>query len=293
MESKVYNIVFFCFLSFALASCGVSRRAVPTEYKPVNVDYACRGRLEEVICPSSQPGLTERRMMVYLPENYDDTTKDFPVLYLLHGARGSELSWIQKGHILQNVDRLVAEGKARPMIVVMPNTSQYKDDRDYAKSREKHLAESFFEINGTVEKIFVKDVVGTVDSLYRTVRKREGRAIAGLSIGALQSIFISATHPELFDYVGLFSPMTRPATCHGKDSDFYDALKKKLAVQFQDPPQLYWVMTGVWDIFYDLMQHFKFYLNRQHYPYEFYMSPGGHTWKNWEDYCNMFLERIF
>lgn len=207
-------------LATLFSSCSATRH-VSTEYAPVKTDYVGKGTLETIFCKSSQTGLSERRMFVYLPENYYDTDIDYPVLYLLHGARGTETSWIEKGHIMQNVDMLVSEGKVKPMIVVMPNCNEYDNDSDYAMSRQKPLVESVLEVNGAVETYFVTDVMETVDSLYRTIRSKHGRAIAGLSVGALQTIFITALNPELFDYIGLFSPMIKPVFHYGEYSGFY------------------------------------------------------------------------
>lgn len=293
MGSKVLHISSILVLSVLMCSCAASRKAMPQEYAPLKSVPDWKGTLETVICKSSQPGLGERRMFVYLPENYHESDESYPVMYLLHGARGTEASWIDRGHILHNVDSLTAAGKVKPMIVVMPNTNQYDNDKDFRKSRAKPLGESFFEVNGTVEKNFAEDVVGTVDSLYRTIPEKRGRAIAGLSIGALQAIFLSADFPDMFGYVGLFSPMIKPVKHYGKDMDFYRDLKRKQAIQFADPPELYWVMSGVWDIFYESTQQFEFHLKTRGYRHEFYMSGGGHTWKNWEIYCNMFMEKLW
>lgn len=266
---------------------------MPTEYRTVKTVHNLKGTLETVICKSSQSKLSERRMFVYLPEDYYNSDKSYPVMYLLHGARGTEVSWIEKGHLLQNVDSLIATGRVVPMIVVIPNTNQYDNDIDFRKSRPKPLGESVMEVNGTVEKLFVTDVVETVDSLYRTVPSKDGRAIAGLSIGALQSIYISANNPDMFDYVGLFSPMIKPVKHHGPDIAFYRDLKKKQAVQFADAPKLYWIMAGYWDIFCDSTQLFERYLRTKGYSHDYYLSPGGHSWKNWENYCNMFMEQLW
>ena len=132
----------------------------------MKTEYVGKGTLETVLCKSSQPGLRERRMFVYLPENYHDTELCYPVLYLLHGARGTESSWIDKGNIMQNVDRLVCEGKTRQMIVVMPNCNEYDNDADYAMARQKPLVESVLEVNGAVETYFV--AACTVQSRTRT-----------------------------------------------------------------------------------------------------------------------------
>lgn len=293
MVRTIQHLISILIIAIHLCSCATSQKAMPTEYRAVKISHELKGRLETVICKSSQPKLSERRMFVYLPENYYSSGESYPVMYLLHGARGTETSWIEKGHILQNVDSLTAAGRVRPMIVVIPNTNQYADDIDFRKSRPKPLGESVMEVNGTVEKLFVNDVVKTVDSLYRTIPAKDGRAIAGLSIGALQSIYISANNPDMFDYVGLFSPMIKPVKRHCHDIGFYRGLKKKQAVQFVDPPKLYWVMTGYWDIFCNSTQLFEKHLRTNGYSHRYYLSGGGHSWKNWENYCNMFMEQLW
>ena len=280
-------------LAALFSSCSAARHVQPSGYTPVKSEYVGRGTLETVFCKSSQPGLSERRMFVYLPENYHNADIDYPVLYLLHGARGTESSWIEKGNIMQNVDRLVSEGKAKPMIVVMPNCNEYDNDADYAMARQKPLVESVLEVNGAVETYFVADVMETIDSLYHTIRNKSGRAIAGLSVGALQTIFITAIHPELFEYIGLFSPMIKPVFHYGEHSGFYRDLKKRLAVQFSDPPELYSIMAGKWDIFFASTEQFNFYLKTQDYPHEYYMSGGGHNWRNWEKYSVRFIQQLW
>lgn len=292
MGRKLSEILCAAILATLFSSCSATRH-VSTEYAPVKTDYVGKGTLETIFCKSSQPGLSERRMFVYLPENYYDTDIDYPVLYLLHGARGTETSWIEKGHIMQNVDMLVSEGKVKPMIVVMPNCNEYDNDADYAMSRQKPLVESVLEVNGAVETYFVTDVMETVDSLYRTIRSKHGRAIAGLSVGALQTIFITALNPELFDYIGLFSPMIKPVFHYGEHSGFYRDLKKRLTVQFATPPKLYSIMAGKWDIFFASTEQFNFYLKTHDYPHEYYMSGGGHNWRNWEKYSVRFIQGLW
>lgn len=293
MSRRIQLIISTLILSALVCSCAASRKAIPTEYRELKTGYEGKGILETVICKSSQPELSERRMFVYLPEDYYNSTESYPVMYLLHGARGTEVSWIEKGHLLQNVDSLIASGRARPMIVVIPNTNQYDDDIDFRMSRPKPMGEAVLEVDGTVEKLFINDVVDVVDSLYRTVPNKNGRAIAGLSLGALQAIYISANNPNMFGFVGLFSPMVKPVKHHGPDIEFYRELKKKQTVQFADPPTVYWIMAGYWDIFCDSTQLFERYLRTKGYNHYYYLSPGGHSWKNWENYCNMFMERLW
>lgn len=178
-------------------------------------------------------------------------------------------------------------------IVVLPNTNQYKDDKDFGNSRAKGALESFFENNGAVEYSFVADVVAEVDRRYRTIDKKSGRAIAGLSIGALQAIHITASHPYIFDYIGLFSPMIHPFVQHSEYSSIYKGLKKRQQTQFASPPRLYCVMIGKRDLFYPRMNSYCGYLDRRGYRHDYYISPGGHQWNNWRLYINIFMQRLW
>lgn len=232
-------------------------------------------------------------MFVYLPEDYYQNTDRLPVLYLLHGARGNELSWIQKGNILHNIDSLIASSKMKETIVVFPNVNQYKSEKDYGKSRLKGAIESFFETDGVVEAAFMNDVVKTVDSLYRTIPDHFHRAIAGLSIGAMQSMYISANSPESFDYVGLFSSMVHPVLRKSEHSSFYKNLKKKMDRQFMNEKVRYYIMIGKTDFYYPRMKSFRKYLDRKGYSYNLYVTQGGHQWYNWEEYANMFMQEIW
>lgn len=276
-----------------VASCGTSRYNAYPQYPAVNADIRYEGLLEECMYRSSGEGPAQRRMFVYLPEDYYENTDRYPVLYMLHGARGNELSWIRKGNILHNIDSLTSASKMKETIVVFPNVNQYEDEEDYGKSRLKGAMESFFEIDGTVETAFVDDVVRTIDSLYRTCPDKEHRAIAGLSIGAMQSMYISANAPAMFDYVGLFSSMVHPVLRRSEHSSFYKGLKTKMQIQFSTPPELYYIMVGKADIYYPRMKRFCRYLEKNGYQYRLHISRGGHQWYNWEEFANIFMQYIW
>lgn len=252
------------------------------------------GTLEEAVCKCSTGEVTQRRIFVYLPEEYvNNTSKRFPVLYLLHGARGNETSWLTEGAMMHIVDSLVNNSLAEPCIVVLPNVNQYDDDEDYGASRFKKPYESLFEIDGTVETAFMKDVVEYVDAHYRTFADKQHRAIAGLSVGGLQSIFISASHPDAFEYVGLFSPMYKTPIRESACSSFYDGLLEKQKVQFSNPPTLYSIYIGHFDFFIFHMEYFRSYLTRNGFPFQYCETPGDHNWPNWRQYLIMFYQKCF
>ena len=290
---KPIRLILLSIAILFLGACSTSRSTVAIDYPKVDSGYNYQGILEEQIYKCSVEGPKERRMFVYLPQNYYSNTDSYPVFYLLHGARGNETSWMSKGDLLQNIDSLTTNGLMKECIVVLPNTNQHNDDEDYGKSRIKGAVESFFENDGRVEYSFVNDVVKKIDTTYRTIPEKGSRAIAGLSIGALQSLHISANHPDTFGYIGLFSPMVHPFIIPSEHSSFFKELKKKQKIQFATPPELYWIMIGKTDFFYPRINCYHKQLKRKGYKHEYLATPGGHQWYNWEEYCIMFMKRLW
>lgn len=167
---------------------------------------------------STLKDVPRRRMSVYFPPAYNDSTEThYPVLYLLHGTGGDENAWPECGRVLQILDNMIAKGEVSPMIVVMPNCntnldsapgySPYKDTKDAVELANGNASSMF----GRFESTFVSEIVHFVDSAYRTIPDNSHRAIAGLSLGGMQTIYIAANNPGLFDYIGLFSAQTEPS----------------------------------------------------------------------------------
>ena len=281
-------------LALFAQSCAVSRYATNASYPVAKVDKETQGSLEEIFFDSSEPGMTKRRAYVYLPEGYyDSLSTRYPVLYLLHGARGNECVWIEKGGLLESVDSLAGCGAMSPTIVVLPNVNQYNDEKDYGKARLKGAMESFYEVDGTVEVHFIEDVVRGTDSLLRTIPDKEHRAVAGLSIGAMQSIWLSANFPDQFAYVGMFSPMIHPFLKSGPDNSFYRHLNSKQKIQFQDPPKVYMMTIGKSDFFHPRIEGWSKSLSKKGYSHEYICTDGGHQWILWSEYCREFMERLW
>ena len=276
-----------------LCSCAASKYAVNADYPVIKSKYVPKGTLTDVFFPSSEPGITQRRAYVYLPDGYDLSDCRYPVLYLLHGARGNETVWIDKAEILKDIDSLVLCGAMKPTIVVFPNMNQYNSDSDYGKSRLKSALESFYEVDGTVEKRFIHDVVNATDSMFRTIPVKDSRAVAGLSIGAMQSIYLSANFPDSFGYVGMFSPMVYSFLKPGRDNGFYFRLAHKLETQFADAPSLYLLRIGHRDFFCHTVKGYSRYLDSHGYPYDVKYVSGGHEWYNWRDFCDEFMSMLW
>jgi enterochelin esterase-like enzyme len=153
-----------------------------------------------------------RQARVYAPPGYDaDCKARFPVLYLQHGSGEDESGWTQQGRAQFILDNLIAAGKAKPMIVVM--------DRGYAA----HSGEPFPQLGpdmtlqgmhrafSTFEEVLTHDLIPSIDSSYRTLPDREHRAMAGLSMGGMQTMFIALRHLELFAYIASLSGPVLPA----------------------------------------------------------------------------------
>ena len=245
----------------------------------------------------------QRRMTIYTPPGYDKGGK-YPVLYLLHGAGGDENAWSELGRAAQILDNLIATGKAKPMIVVMPNGNpncqaapgewswgMYTPGFGNSGTGPKEPAVA------TIPASFM-DIVNYVDANYRTVKKREGRAVCGLSMGGGHTFAISLTYPKTFDYYGLFS-----AGLHlGKDyrnQPFAEQIKndpdiaQQSAQLFGSKPKLYWMGMGKTDFLYQSTVNLRNYWDSKGYKYEYVETDGGHIWRNWRIYLTMFAQKIF
>ena len=245
----------------------------------------------------------QRRMTVYTPAGYDKGGK-YPVLYLLHGSGGDENAWSELGRAAQILDNLIAEGKAKPMIVVMPNgnpncqaapgewsfgmyTPGFRDGG--TGPTEPAVA--------TIPESFM-DIVNYVDSHYRTIKKRSGRAVCGLSMGGGHTFHVSLLYPNTFDYYGLFSAGLHLANGGYQDS-FAEQIKKSpdFAAQsarlFGSKPKLYWMGMGKTDFLYQSTVDLRAFWDSKGYKYEYVETDGGHIWRNWRIYLTMFAQKVF
>ena len=236
----------------------------------------------------------DRRLTVYTPAGYETSGKRYPVFYLLHGMGGDENAWSELGRTAQILDNLIAQGKAKPMIVVMTNGNAALE----AAPGESSLGFAAPSMNlpktmeGSFETAF-PDVVKFIDKTYRTQANKQGRAIAGLSMGGYHSMHISKQYPDMFDYVGLFSAALNVQSAGQKNSPVYQDMDKKLAVQFDKAPKLYWLGIGKDDFLYRNNAAYRADLDKKGYKYEFMETPGGHVWTCWRIYLSVFAPKLF
>ncbi|MBR4788126.1 MAG: esterase, partial [Bacteroidales bacterium] len=149
---------------------------------------------------------SQRRLTVYTPAGYESSKGRYPVLYLLHGSGGDEDAWSDLGRTAQILDNLIAEGKAKPMIVVMPNGVFFNQA---APGAAVNMFQPTFENSRSQSTIEVEnsfpDIMNFVEKTYRVARGFDNTAVAGLSMGGRQSCMLSMHYPKKFGYVGLFS----------------------------------------------------------------------------------------
>lgn len=234
----------------------------------------------------------ERRMTVYTPAGYETSGKRYPVLYLLHGMGGDEEAWISLGRTAQILDNLIAQGKAKPMIVVMPNgnASQEAAPGESSRGMVPPTMQLPKTMEGSYEQAF-PEIVKFIDKNYRTIKSKSGRAIAGLSMGGFHSLHISKQYPDMFNYIGLFSAAIMPNK--EVSSPIYENMGGKLKVQFDKNPALYWIAIGKTDFLYKVNEEYRKLLDEKGYKYTYYESDEGHIWKNWRIYLTEFVPMLF
>lgn len=250
------------------------------------------GTVSKVWYHSDKMGV-DRRLTIYTPPGYcTEGCSHYPVLYLLHGMGGDENAWSELGRTAQIIDNLIAQGKAEPMIVVMPNGNIALQGAPGETSLgfAQPTTQLPHTMDGTYEESFL-EIVDFVDNHYFTIAEKSGRAIAGLSMGGFHSLHISKEYPEMFDYIGLFSAAVRPM---GRtESPIYEDMEGKLAKQFALNPKLYWIGIGVEDFLYDLNVEYRKQLDEAGYPYTYVETSGGHIWRNWRIYLSEFAPLLF
>jgi enterochelin esterase-like enzyme len=239
-----------------------------------------QGRAVEFSYDSVVTG-TRRKASVYLPPGYTEGRR-YPVLYLLHGISGTQDEW--RGYIRSNtiLDNLIADGKAVPMIVVMPNGRALADDRSPPPERTftpEHVAgfEKF-------ERELLESLVPAIDKAYPTMAERGKRAIAGLSMGGGQALNIGLGHLDTFGSVGGFSsaPNTRPGAALLPDP----ALARRQL-------QLLYVSCGNKDGLINVSQGVHRYLKQNEVPHIWNVDPFTHDRESWAENLYYFAQKVF
>jgi enterochelin esterase-like enzyme len=219
----------------------------------------------------------KRRAHVYTPPGYMRGNTRYPVLYLVHGAGDSDDSWTSVGRAHYVLDNLIAAGKAKPMIVVMP--FGHTPDRPGVTMLT----------NTDFSDDFLKDLIPYVEASFRTLNKPASRAMAGLSMGGAHTLNNGLTHPELFGYVGIFSMGLRDAQQVAEYEVKHDAALNAAARSMK----LVYYAMGKTDFLYQTVAPTRAMLDKHGIQHIYNESEGGHTWINWRRYFNDFAPRLF
>ena len=225
-----------------------------------------------------------RNVYVYTPPGYETSTARYPALYLMHGAGGSEASWTTAGRANFILDNLIAEGRAKPLIIVMP----YGRAGQSTTFGPAPVVVPPDQRNLTFPNDVVPDVIEFVEKNYRIAPGADNRAIAGLSMGGNQTLIIGLNHLDLFHYVGAFSPVIMSANAEEDVKTlFADAsgANKKLKV--------FNIYIGKDDTLYMSNVSFHHLLEQKQVKHVFTETEGAHVWWNWRDYLVDYAPRLF
>jgi enterochelin esterase-like enzyme len=234
------------------------------------------GKLETLSYESKSVGTT-RKMNVYTPPGYSKDKK-YPVLYLLHGIGGDETEWQRFANPGQLLDNLIADGKAMPMIIVMPNGRAQQNDRAEGDVMRSAAAFAKFEDD------LLKDVIPFIEKNYSVQVDREHRALAGLSMGGGQSLNFGLKHLDTFAWVGGFS--SAPNTRRPKD-----LLPDPAAAK--DKLKLMYLSCGNKDGLIRISQGVHAYLKENNVPHTWHVDGNAHDAKHWKNTLYYFLQHVF
>jgi enterochelin esterase-like enzyme len=263
--------------------------------------FAQTGTVYDDLSMTSEILQGERKYAVYLPPDYNTSERHYPVLYLLHGGGDDQTGWVQFGEVLHIADNAILDGKATPMIIVMPDAQT--GQRGY-----------FNDLSGNwrYEDFFFEEFLPYVERTYRIKGEKRYRAVAGLSMGGGGSFMYALHHPELFSSAAPLSASTGPLSM----DDFKNRLRNNADVNASDaeieayfnqhsalalvnnmPDEQkeavrWYIDCGDDDFLYEGNALVHIAMRKKDIPHEFRVRDGGHTWTYWRTALPAVLEFI-
>ena len=257
------------------------------------------GKVNDQLSMNSNILGMDRNYAIYLPPDYESSERSYPVLYLLHGAGDDQTGWVQFGEVLHMADKAIKEGKATPMIIVMPdaNTKQrgyfndLKDDWRY-------------------EDFFFVEFMPYIEDTYRIKKEKRYRAISGLSMGGGGTFMYALHHPELFSSACPLSAscgplnredmdrqMKRMGWGEGTEEEIDNWYKKHSVLELikampdqadvtpenRDKVVRWYIDCGDDDFLYEGNSLVHIAMRKKEIPHEFRIRDGGHTWTYWRE----------
>jgi enterochelin esterase-like enzyme len=256
------------------------------------------GRVLDDLSLSSEILDSQRKYAIYLPPDYDVSTRSYPVLYLLHGAGDDQTGWVQFGEVLHIADKAIREGKATPMVIAMPDANTGR--RGY-----------FNDIAGEwrYEDFFFEEFVPHIEGLYRIKGEKRYRAIAGLSMGGGGSFVYALHHPEMFSSAAPLSAYVGPLTIEDlrERLDSIDATDSEIEAYFDRHSALqliekipeeqrqavrWYIDCGDDDFLYEGNSLVHIAMRKREIPHEYRVRDGAHNWTYWRESLPAVLEFV-
>ena len=248
------------------------------------------GKVMDNLSMTSKILKMERKYAIYLPPDYETSQRSYPVLYLLHGGGDDQTGWVQFGEVQHIADEAINQGKATPMIIVMPDANS--GQRGYFNS-----------IDGkwNYEDFFFQEFIPFIEKQYRIKGEKQYRAVAGLSMGGGGSFMYALHHPEMFSSACPLSAATGPTTKEEArayyeqrgNKDFTDAQLDSYFKKYSVLPQLdtasiarnktvrWYIDCGDDDFLYEGNCLVHIAMRKQEIPHEFRVRDGSHSWVYW------------
>ena len=275
--NKIISTIALFFMSTILVFAQKIEKEGPKGFDQLRTDIPA-GKIDSIQYESKTVG-SIRKALVYTPPGFSKSKK-YPVLYLLHGIGGDEKEWLKGGTPQIILDNLLAEGKIKPMIVVLPNGRAIKDDSAKGNIMAPDKVQGF----ANFERDLLDDLIPFIEKTYPALTDRENRAIAGLSMGGGQSLNFGLGNLDKFAWVGGFSSAPNTKQPEVLVSTTEEA-KKKL--------KLLWISCGDADGLISFSKRTHEYLLKNNVPHVYYIEPGVHDFKVWKNGLYMFSQFLF
>jgi enterochelin esterase-like enzyme len=228
----------------------------------------------------------QRDMRVYTPPGYDPKRKEpYPVLYLFHGLTDETSAWVTAGRENIIMDNLIAQGKAKPMIII--NTLGYGAPEMFDPGTGVRSKAAYVKNEELFIAALKKEVIPMVEGLYNVGKSKKYRAVAGLSMGGGQSLDAGLNNPDIFDYVGGFSPAVILL-----DPDYTKAFPK-LDETINNKLKLVWIAIGKDDYLTPSVRKYNDWLNSKNIKHVYKESEGVHSYQVWRRYLTEFAPMLF
>jgi enterochelin esterase-like enzyme len=298
-----FNALAVCFLLIFMSDFETMKTFLLTA-AAVTISLSLLAQIGKVYDNMSMPSKilkSDRKFAVYMPPDYDASQRQYPVLYLLHGAGDDQTGWVQFGEVQRIADKAILEGKATPMIIVMPDANTGK--RGY-----------FNDIKGDwkYEDFFFQELMPYVEKTFRIKKEKRYRAISGLSMGGGGTFIYALRHPELFSSACPLSAYLGPLTLEQtkealKWADVSYTTEEEVAGYYKKHSVLelinaipddqkksvrWYIDCGDDDFLYEGNSLAHIAMKKKDIPHEFRIFDGAHNWTYWRNSLPTVLEFV-